>query len=94
MAENRATRYGRVAGIAERRVGEGVYLAETNGQAVFRLNETGAALWHLLAESISIEEAFALFHQAFPDHDSGALMAELTSLFRNMRECGLIVEAG
>lgn len=94
MAEGSAIRYRQALGIAERQVDDALYLAETEGQAIFHLNATGAALWRLLAEPATRDDAVALFHQAFPDHDREKLLAEVTELMTALRERGLIVEAG
>jgi hypothetical protein len=85
--------YARASGIVERQVDDTLFLAEAEGEAIFHLNPTGAALWRLLAEPISLDEATQVFHQAFPDGNRSALETELAGLIGELLRCGLIVQA-
>ncbi len=78
--------------IVERQVGESLFLAEAAGEAIFQLNETGAALWRLLAEPAGLIDAAQLFHQAFPERDYADIEAELSNLLSNLHNRGLIVK--
>jgi hypothetical protein len=80
--------------IVERRVGESLFLAEAEGEAIFRLNETGTALWRLLAEPAGLIDAAQIFHQAFPERDYADIEAELSDLLSKLQKRGLIVRAG
>ena len=80
--------------IVERRVGDSVFLAAAKGEAIFQLNETGAALWRLLAEPAGLIDAAQVFHQAFPERDYADIEAELSDLLSVLRNRGLIVRAG
>jgi hypothetical protein len=70
-----------------------MFLAEAEGEAIFHLNPTGAALWRLLAEPVSLDEATRVFHQAFPDTERNGLADELGGLIDALLRCGLIVAA-
>ncbi len=80
--------------IVERRVGESLFLAEAEGEAIFRLNPTGAALWRLLVRPITLEDAVVIFSEAFPDRTRADIDAELAALMAELVTRGLIVEAG
>ncbi|MHA1108292.1 MAG: PqqD family protein [Alphaproteobacteria bacterium] len=81
------------SGIVERLVGSSLFLAEEAGEAIFQLNETGAALWRFLAEPGTLEGAVDTFRQAFPDRDQDELSNELTALMAALHRQGLIVAA-
>lgn len=80
--------------IVERRVGESLFLAEAEGEAIFQLNQTGTALWRLLAQPAGLIDAAQIFHQAFPERDYADIEAELSDLLSDLRKRGLIVRAG
>ena len=80
--------------IVERRVGESLFLAEAEGEAIFQLNQTGTALWRLLAEPAGLTDAAQIFHQAFPERDYADIEAELSDLLSDLHNRGLIVTAG
>ncbi len=78
----------------ERRVGESLFLAEAEGEAIFQLNQTGTALWRLLAQPITLEDAVVIFSAAFPERARADIEAELSDLLSKLRNRGLIVSAG
>jgi len=94
MAEAPPGPFRRAAGIAARRIGDALYLAETEGEAIYHLNETGAALWRMLETPATLDEVVGLFQQAFPGRDPGEIEVELAKLVRAMLDHGLIVDAG
>ena len=77
--------------IAERQVGQSLFLAEANGEAIFQLNETGGALWRMLAEPTGLDKAVEVFYQAFPDRDRDELAAELLGLMTALYRRDLII---
>ncbi len=79
------------ADIVERQVGLSLFLAEEAGEAIFQLNETGAALWRFLAEPGTLEGAVDTFCRAFPDRDRDELNDELSALMDALHRQGLIV---
>ncbi len=93
MADPSPIAWRRAAGIVERGIDEALYLAEAEGEAIYHLNPTGAALWRLLAEPVTLDAAAVLFHQAFPERARGAIEAELETLIQALARRGLIVEA-
>ncbi|MEE8333564.1 MAG: PqqD family protein, partial [Alphaproteobacteria bacterium] len=82
----------RAAGIVERGIDDALYLAETEGEAIYHLNPTGAALWRLLADTVTLDEAIDLFHQAFPERARGDIEAELGKLIKALAKRGLVTE--
>ncbi|MDJ0975087.1 MAG: PqqD family protein [Planctomycetota bacterium] len=67
-----------------------LFLANPAFGTLYRANETVAALWRLLEEPATADEAILVFKQAFPDEDVEALEAEITSAFFDLVEEGLI----
>ncbi len=80
--------------IVERRVGDSLFLAEAEGEAIFQLNQTGTALWRLLAQPFTLEDAVVIFSAAFPERARADIEAELSDLLSDLRNRGLIVTAG
>ena len=79
--------------IVERQVGESLFLAEAAGEAIFQLNQTGRALWRLLAEPVTLEDAVAIFSAAFPDRAPADIETELSDLLSNLHHRSLIARA-
>ena len=77
--------------IVERQIGQSMFLAEASGEAIFQLNETGGALWRLLAEPTGLDKAVEVFCQAFPDRDRDELVAELSALMTALHRRELIL---
>lgn len=93
MADATPVAWRRAAGIVERGIDDALYLAEAEGEAIYHLNPTGAALWRLLAEPVTLDAAATLFHQAFPERGRDDIEAELETLIKALCRRGLIVEA-
>ncbi len=83
-------RYVRRAGVVERRVGSTVFLADDEGGDLFRLNETGTALWSFLARPRTPREAVAEFRAAFPDEPARRVAASVGSLILELRRQRLL----
>jgi hypothetical protein len=83
-------RYRRVAGVTERRVGASLFLANPQRGTVYRVNDTVAALWNLLATPATQEEAIATFHQAFPDADPDELATNVHTMLVDLLDEGLL----
>lgn len=86
-------RYRRSPQATERRVGDVVFLASPEFGALYKLNETVSALWTLLEEPIDIDGAIAVFRQAFPETPAHEIEDEVTTMFFDLIEEGLVVEA-
>ena len=83
-------RYRRSAGATERTVGQSVFLANPEYGTVYRLNETGAALWRLLEEPTTLAEAAAVFRRAFPEAPADEIEQELDELLDALHEESLV----
>jgi len=83
-------RFRRRAEVVERVVGTTVFLARDESGALYRLNETGTALWRLLAVPTSRVEAIAAFRAAFPDRSAREIGAAVTDLLEALVEESLI----
>ncbi len=61
--------------------------------ALHILNETAAVIWTMLADGLCLEEAVLLLSQTFPDTEEEQIRADMTLLFEDLAEAGLIVPA-
>ena len=86
-------RYRRVAGVTERRVGTGLFLANPARGTVYRVNDTVAALWHLLAKPATQVEATATFRDAFPAADPHEIATNVYTMLTELLTEGLIEAA-
>lgn len=67
-----------------------LFLANAEMGTLYRANETVAALWRLLEDPTTADDAVLVFQQAFPSEDAEALETEVTSVFFDLVEEGLI----
>jgi len=79
--------------VTERVVGSAVFLADGEAGSLYRLNETGSALWRLLARPVPVDEAVAVFRAAFPDRDAADVRDDVVGLLDALLEEVLIEEA-
>ncbi len=86
-------RYRQGAGVEERRLGSSVFLAHRERGGLFRLNETGSALWRLLATPTTAAGAVRVFRQAFPDAPREDLHEGVLGLLEVLVEDGLVEQA-
>lgn len=86
-------RFRRRAGVTQRVVGSAVFLADGEAGSLYRLNETGSALWRLLARPVPVDEAVAVFRAAFPDRDAADVRDDVVGLLDALFEEALIEEA-
>lgn len=78
------------AGVVERRIGEGLYLADPEGRAIQRMDPLAAAIWGMLEEPATpgeVEEALA---EAFPGTPRERIAADLRALLERLSEAGLV----
>ena len=85
--------YERNPHITEREVGDEVFLVNPDSDETYYLNVTGAALWRLLAEPTSLQDAVAILHDAFPDGDRAGIEANVAALFTDFVEHGLVTKS-
>lgn len=86
-------RFRRRAGVTQRTVGSAVFLADGTAGSLYRLNETGSALWRLLERPLPVEEAVEVFRAAFPDRDEEDVREDVVGLLDALFEEALIEEA-
>ena len=93
FADGMTVRWQRNPAATERTVGRTVFLANEEIGTVYRLNDTVAALWHLLAEPTTIADAVATFCEAFPDEDTDELEGSVHVMVEDLIEEGLVEPA-
>lgn len=86
-------RWQRRDGVKETPVDSDLFLVVPADGEIFHLNALGAALWRLLETPMSVEDAAATLALAFPDAPQGAISADSTRFFTELRARGLLVRA-
>lgn len=74
-------RYIRASGVLEVEDSGRLYLITESRNDIFFLDATGRALWLLLQEAISPEEAADIFHELFPDRTHKSLVRDCLRFF-------------
>lgn len=74
----------------EREAAGVLFLANPDIGTLYRANETVAALWRLLAEPTSVDEAVAVFQSAFPETPAAEVEDLVTDAFFDLVEEGLV----
>jgi hypothetical protein len=87
-------KYTRKEGIFAKPVDDAVFLVNNGNQALYQLEDVGAALWRLLESPISIEEAAGIVHCAFPETDKASIDADIQQLFGDLLGHCLITTSG
>lgn len=80
--------------VTEREVGEATFLANPDRGSLYRLNDIVAGLWRLLAEPTTADEAVAVFQEAFPESAPETIEDDVTGVFFDLVEEGLIEPVG
>lgn len=91
IAEKRFVRDPR---ITARQMDDTTFLADPDGEGIYHLNATGAAVWRLLVEPTSVADAVTLIAQAFPDADRSGIAASVTALIDDLARKRLIAPGG
>ena len=71
-------------------VEENIYLAETTGYGVHKLDQISGAIWRLLSEPISIREIVSLLSEAFPETSEQQISSDVRGLMDRFNNAGLI----
>jgi hypothetical protein len=87
-----STKYRRVSSTSQKQIGDSLFLANAATGAMYRVNETVAALWRLLEEPHSVEEAVRVFHDAFPEESLARVRDHVWTMVRDLAEEGMIEE--
>ena len=80
-------------GLSCRQAGQSIFLTDSRGNSIFRLDGTGAVVWQLLSEPLSRDEALSLLAETFPDVPQARIRHELGQLFQALFEARLIEKA-
>lgn len=83
-------RYTRKPGITEREIDDVIFLVNPENEALYHLNSIGAALWRLLEDETSGEEAANILCLAFPDADSTSVKTDMVKLLSELADHQLI----
>lgn len=78
------------AGTECQMIGETLYLADPEGQAIRQMDPLAAVIWGLISEPSTETELVEILTAAFPETDRGQIAADLTVLLRNWAASGLI----
>lgn len=81
------------ADLSCRQAGQSLFLTDSHGNRIFRLDGTGAVVWQLLSAPLSRDEALSLLAETFPDVPKTRIRHELKQLFQALFEARLIEKA-
>lgn len=81
------------ADLSCRQAGQSLFLTDSHGNRIFRLDGTGAVVWQLLSEPLSRDEALSLLVETFPGVPKARIRHELKQLFQALFEARLIEKA-
>lgn len=85
-----AERFTRNPNATEREAGGVLFLANPEIGTLYRANETVAALWRLAVEPTTVEDAVAVFQEAFPETARAEIETLITDAFFDLVEEGLL----
>ncbi|MET0087675.1 MAG: PqqD family protein [Sedimenticola sp.] len=67
------------------------FLADQDNEAVYYLNETGAAIWHFLQQPATLMEIAETMQTAFPDTPYQQIEQDVSNTLLQLAEKGLVV---
>lgn len=85
-----STRISRQDGTQTRERDGQAFLTDADEHVIFNLNQTGAAVWRLLATPLDFGELLAIFVAGFPDRDPDGIASDLSLLIRDLAASGLV----
>lgn len=78
-----------------RPISEGAVLLHGDDEVYFGLDEVGARIWGLLPpRSSTLDEIVADLQATYPEVDAETLRADASDLLTELREAGLVTDAG
>jgi|APSaa5957512535_1039671.scaffolds.fasta_scaffold07530_4 hypothetical protein len=83
--------YQRKPGVYTQQMDDQVFLADPDTNVLFHLDPVGSAVWRLLEQPISIENIVDLLREAFPDEDADKVTSDVSVLFKQLSDSGLII---
>ncbi|UCH73910.1 MAG: PqqD family protein [Rhodospirillales bacterium] len=69
-----------------------MFIADTNGTAIYHLNSLGAGLWGLLDGTHGLEDVMSVLQNAYPTVDRTVIENDVTSLIAELVGRGLVIE--
>lgn len=88
-----ARRYARNPNVIERNVDDATFLVGADNESLYHMNQSASALWTLLAEPISIDEAVAVIRRAFPDTARRKIRNDVIALISDLETNELVIIA-
>lgn len=76
---------------AFREVDDEIFLIYPDGEQLYNLNPTAAALWRLMAEPMSGADMAAIVQAAFPETPGERIAADVRSALTELLDLGFIV---
>ncbi len=83
-------RYRRADGIAERKIDDEIFLIGAENQSLFHLNALAAAIWNLLEEPLTIDDAVEIISKAFPEMPADAISSDVGKLIKRLAANDLV----
>lgn len=80
-------------GLSCRQAGQSIFLSDSPGNTLFRLDGIGAVVWQLLSAPLSRDEALSLLAETFPNVPQTRIRHELKQLFQGLFKARLIEKA-
>ncbi len=67
-----------------------MFLVNHSRDSLYYLNETGAAIWNLLKQPVSMYDVATILQQAFPDIHSRQIEKDVKDTFNSFSKDGLL----
>jgi hypothetical protein len=81
------------AGTIAETIGETLYLADTHGLAIHRMDALATVIWTLLEDPVTPREILDVLAEAFPTEDPDRIAGDVQGLLDMLRDAGLIEAA-
>lgn len=81
------------AGTIAETIGETLYLADTHGLAIHRMDALATVIWTLLEDPVTPQEILDVLADAFPTEDPERIAGDVQGLLDMLRDAGLIEAA-
>lgn len=80
--------------ITIREVDDVAFLVHPETDALYHLNPLGTALWRLLKDGVSEEDAIEIICMAFPEADEKAVKMDIGALLTEFDDHNLVIRLG
>jgi hypothetical protein len=78
------------AGTIAERIGDTLYLADSEGLAIHRMDALATVIWSVLEEPVTAQDIVDLLIEAFPEADAGKVAADVQSLLTTLHSARMI----